>query len=130
MKKEEVDPIVIKCLAEIKDVFKKYDVGGHVVVTGQNNTEFELMIPSWCCLFVDESTGSLRFRSVRGERSEEEQRAEQHATAKFLLGTRDVLTHQAGMLIKLGDLVEDALGVKTGGLGVVRVGKAPEPFEH
>lgn len=128
--KKEVDPTVLKALAEIKEVFKKYDLGGHVVVTSQNNTEFELKIPSWSCLLVDENTGCLRFRSVRGERSEEEQRAEQHATAKFLLGTRDVLTHQAGMLIQLGALVEDALGVSIDGLDSLRVGKAPEPLEH
>lgn len=130
MKKEEVDPTVLKCLAEIKEVFKKYDVGGHVVVTSQNSIEFEMLIPSWCCLIVDENTGGLRFRSVRGQRSEEEQRAEQHTTAKFLLGTRDVLTHQAGMLIQLGSLVEDTLGVRSEGIDSLRVGKAPEPIEH
>jgi hypothetical protein len=121
-------PVILKAIDEMRAVLHKYQLSGHLVVTDGEACEFELCTDESVCFTIDREKGTLRFLSIRGDRSEEEQEAEQEHSLRVIFSLRDVFINQACTFTSLGEMLEQKLNVKME--SIWRAGEAEKPTTH
>lgn len=90
--------VLLAAMAEVKDIFKRYDIGGLCVMGNDKGGEYQLMLPSWSVMSI-EAKGNVRFKFDKN------QAEEAVATIDFLLGTRDICAN----FVLFADQCEQAL---------------------
>lgn len=74
-------------MKEIRDICKKYDIGGVIALADKEHGEFAFQIPTWSLAqWEDETSGKLRLRAKTGVHPKEQF----ESTLHFLLSTKDI----------------------------------------
>lgn len=64
----QYSPKLKKAMEEIKEILKKNDIGGSIILHTPGFVEFILeLTPSYSCAFIDEATGGLRVINKKEE---------------------------------------------------------------
>lgn len=102
---QKSDPVLEQAIAEIQEVLKKHDVGGHVVLVSKTHGEYLYHLsPSWSCVKIEPSENaeapSIRFKSKAADYGSEEKRNEVIQQSAALLFTLRDLTGRAFMIFE------------------------------
>lgn len=91
----DFDPKLREASSEISAIFKKYDIGGYVVLTSPTHVEFVLEVdPTWsCATWEDKQEGRLRFKVSSKDMGKERAHQLAEKTAHLVCGTRDMLSY-------------------------------------
>lgn len=85
----DTDPKLRKAMSEINEIFKKHDIGGHVILVSPSHAEFRFFFePSWSAIRRDDQ--GVRIKAKKADLGSQE------AVNKALEGT-------AHLLLQIGD---------------------------
>jgi hypothetical protein len=101
------DPKLKEMAAEIRALFKKHDVGGHVVLVSQTHSEFMFVLdPTWSAVIIESDL--IRIRAVEEELgSKEAVHKKAELTAHLLSQLRDLSASGFSMADQLIEKMEE-----------------------
>ena len=71
----QFDPVLKQAVLDIKEVMKKHDIGGVVILNSRTHGEYALMFPEWAGLYEEESNEAgvmkvrIKFKASEKEKS-------------------------------------------------------------
>jgi hypothetical protein len=98
IEREILDPKLAEALDEIEAVLRRRQLAGNVVLASSTHAAFRFVLPEWSGVQF-ETPERLRVRMKAGEREHGS------STMHLVLSLRDLVTHQAAMLIHLAETV-------------------------
>ncbi len=86
------DPNLKMAAEEMKEILKKYDIGGHITLVSPTHSEFMFAIsPSWSCARFTADTNQIHFKATQEMfGSKEECKKAQERSLHLILQIRDM----------------------------------------